>query len=155
VCPQQKRLFRSRARQRDKDVRNVLLSEIGFVRDLQAAGVRKCFEQRRDVIAKLPVADPTLLQNVPSKDVEIKLRRNPEMSAVIQDGVNQSRMIENGVTRSVIAQKINQRNLIGLRSRERAHDEVEISRGKPRPTIRPDHRDFILRDGRAYGKSDC
>jgi 23S rRNA pseudouridine1911/1915/1917 synthase len=37
----------------------------------------------------------------------------------------------------------------------RAHDEIEIRCGKPRPTIRPDHRDFIMRDGCANGKPDC
>jgi hypothetical protein len=36
--------------------------------------------------------------------------------------------------------------LIGLRPRQRAHNEVEIGCGKPRPTIRSDHRDFIMRD---------
>lgn len=76
------------------------------------------------------------------------------MPAVIQDCVNQSRMIENGIARFDIAQKINQRNLIALRTRERAHNEVEIRGGKPRPTIRPDHRDFIMRDPRVYGKPD-
>jgi hypothetical protein len=64
-------------------------------------------------------------------------------------------MIENGIARFDIAQKIDKRNLIGLRTPERPHNEVEISRGEPRPTIRPDHRDFIMRDGRGYGKSDC
>ena len=54
-------------------------------------------------------------------------------------------MIEDGVARLDIAQQVDQRNLIGLRTRERAHDEVEIRGGKPRPTIRPDHRDFIMR----------
>jgi len=68
------------------------------------------------------------------------------MSAVIQDGINQSRMIEDRIARFDIAQKIDQRNLVGLRARERAHDEVEIGGCKPRPTIRPDHRDFIMRD---------
>ena len=63
-------------------------------------------------------------------------------------------MIKNGIARFDIAQQIDKRNLIGLRTRERAHDEIEISRGKPRPTIRPDHRDFIMRDWRTYGKSD-
>ena len=63
-------------------------------------------------------------------------------------------MIENGIARFEIAQKINQRNLIALRARERAHDEVEIRGGKARPTIRPDHRDFIMRDARSDGKSD-
>ena len=68
------------------------------------------------------------------------------MPAVIQDRVNQSRMIENRIARFDIAQKIDQRNLVSLRARERAHDEVEIGGCKPRPTIRPDHRDFIMRD---------
>jgi len=40
-----------------------------------------------------------------------------------------------------------------LRTRQRAHNEVEIGGGKPRPTIRPNHRDFIMRGERAYGKS--
>jgi hypothetical protein len=61
-------------------------------------------------------------------------------------------MIENRIARFDIAQQINQRHLIGLRPRQRSHDEVEISRGEPRPTIRPDHRDFTMRDARAYGK---
>ena len=63
-------------------------------------------------------------------------------------------MIENRITRFDIAQKINQRDLIGLRPRQRAHDEVEITRSEPRPTIRSDHRDFIMRDSCPYGKSD-
>ena len=64
-------------------------------------------------------------------------------------------MIENGIACLDITQKIDQRNLISLRARERAHDEVEIGSGEPRPTIRPDHRELIMRKGRAYGKSDC
>ena len=64
-------------------------------------------------------------------------------------------MIENGIARFDIAQKIDKRDLVSLRTRKRAHDEIEISRSKPRPTIRPDHRDFIMRDRRAYGKSEC
>ena len=63
-------------------------------------------------------------------------------------------MIENGIARFDIAQKINQRNLIGLRTRQRAQDEVEIGGCKPRPTIRPDHRDFIMHDDRSNGKSE-
>src|SRR5438445_13159692 len=63
-------------------------------------------------------------------------------------------MIENGIARFNIAQKVDKRNLIRLRTRKRAHDEIEISRSKPRPTIRSDHRDLILRERRAYGKSD-
>jgi hypothetical protein len=76
------------------------------------------------------------------------------MSAVIQDCIDQPRVIENGIARFNVAQKIDQRNLVGLRRRQRAQDKVEISRRKPRPTIRPDHRDFTLRDARASGKRD-
>jgi len=71
---------------------------------------------------------------------------------VIQDCINQSRMIENGVARFNVTQQINKGNLIGLRPCERAHDEVEIRCGKPRPTIRTNHRDFIMRDEDADGK---
>src|SRR5438874_11999825 len=63
-------------------------------------------------------------------------------------------MIENGIGRFDIAQQIDQRDLVALRTRQRAHDEVEIGGGEPRPTIRPDHRELIMRDGGAYGKQD-
>src|SRR4030095_9366843 len=76
------------------------------------------------------------------------------MSAVVQDRVNQPRMIEDRIARLAVAQQIDQRNLVGLRTRQRAHDEVEIGCGKPRPTIRLDHRDLIMSNSRADGKSD-
>jgi hypothetical protein len=63
-------------------------------------------------------------------------------------------MIENGIARFDIAQEIDEGNLIGLGACEGTHDEVEIGGGKPRPTIRPDHRDFIMRNARVYGKSE-
>jgi len=122
---------------------------VGFIGDLQPARARKRFEQRRDIIAKFAVADSALLQNVPGQNVKIKLRRDPQVPAIIQDCIDQSRTIENGITCFDIAQKIDERNLIGLRARKSAHDEVEISSGKPRPTIRSNHRDFIMRDLRA------
>ena len=75
------------------------------------------------------------------------------MTAVIEDRIDQARMIQNGIARFDIAQKIDERNLISLRTRQRAHNEVEIGGGKPRPTIRTNHRDFIMRGERAYGKS--
>ena len=64
-------------------------------------------------------------------------------------------MIENGIARFDIAQKIDKRDVIGLRARERAHDEVEIRGGEARPTIRPDHRELVMRKGCVYGKPDC
>ena len=73
---------------------------------------------------------------------------------MIQDRIDQTRMIENGIARLDIAQQIDQRYLVALRTRQRPHNEIEIGCGKPRPTIRPDHRDFIMRKRSAYGKPD-
>src|SRR5712691_6669626 len=77
------------------------------------------------------------------------------MSVLVQNSVNQPRVIQNGIARFDIAQQIDERNLVSLRTRQRAHDEIEIGCGKPCPTIRPDHRDFIMRDPRPCGKQDC
>jgi hypothetical protein len=74
------------------------------------------------------------------------------MPAVVQDGVDQPRMIQNGIARLDVTQQIDQRNLIALRTRQRPHDEVEIDCGKPRPTIRSNHRDFIMSNSRGDGK---
>jgi hypothetical protein len=76
------------------------------------------------------------------------------MATVIQDRIDQTRMIENRIARFEVAQQIDQRDPVVLRTRQRAHNEVEIDCGKPRPTIRSDHRDFIMRDQRADGKSE-
>jgi len=153
VRAQQKRLLGSRAGQRDEHVRDILLSvAVDLVRHLQSVRARKSFEQRRHVIAQFTITDPALLQNVPGQHIKIKLRRNPQMSAIAQNGFDQSRMIENGIARFEIAQKIDKGDLIGLGARERTHDEVEISGRKPRPTIRSDHRERILRKCCVYGK---
>jgi hypothetical protein len=61
-------------------------------------------------------------------------------------------VIENGIARFDIAQKIDQRDLIGLRAREHAHDEVEISGGETRPTILPDPRELVMSKRGVYGK---
>jgi hypothetical protein len=41
---------------------------------LQPVGAGKSFQKRTDVIAKLAIGNASLLQNVPSKHVKIKLR---------------------------------------------------------------------------------
>jgi len=83
VRPQQKRLLWSCAGQRDEHVRDILVSaSVVLLRHLQSIRARKSFEQRRHVIAKFAVADPALLQNVPGQNIKIKLRRNPEVSAI-------------------------------------------------------------------------
>src|SRR4029077_520236 len=84
VRPKQKRLLRSGATQRDQDIGNVLFGQMMcLVGNLHPARVRKCFQQRRDVIAKLPVPDSPLLQDVSSEHVKVKLRRNPKMATVV------------------------------------------------------------------------
>src|SRR5712671_3030166 len=77
--------------------------------DYLMAFARESFEQRRDIIAKLAVADPALLQDMAGQNVKIKLRRYPQLSAVVQNCIDQSRMIENGIACFDIAQKINKR----------------------------------------------
>src|SRR6476620_8851174 len=94
--------------------------------NLEPTRMRKRFQQRRNVIAKLSVPDSALLQDVASEHVKIKLRRDVQLAAVIQNSINQPRMIENGIASFDIAQQIDKRNLVGLRTRQRAHDEVEI-----------------------------
>src|SRR6476659_1564609 len=75
VRPKQERLLRSGAIQRDQDIGNVLFGQMMcLLGNLEPARVRKCFQQRRHVIAKLSVADSALLQHVASKHVKVKLR---------------------------------------------------------------------------------
>jgi hypothetical protein len=94
------------------------------------------------------------LQNVPRQHIEIELGRNVKMAGIREDGVDQAWIIKDRISRFGVGQKIDQGNMIVLRTPQRAHDEIEIGGGKARPTIRPDHRELIMRDARAYGKSD-
>ena len=146
VRAQKKSLFRGHARQRDQHVGNVLLRPIrsaacGARKTLRA---RKCFQERSDVIAEFAIGDSGLLQDVTGEDVKIKLRGNREMTGVGEDRIDQARMIEHDIARLGIAEQIDQRNLIGLRTRQGAHDEIEIRGREPLPTIRPDHRNPIM-----------
>ena len=107
VCAKQKRLLGSRAGQRDEHVRNILLGAmIDLARHLQPVRARESFKQRRDVITKLAIADPTPLQNVTGQNIKVKLRRYLQMSAIGQNCLDQPRMIENGIARFDVAQKI-------------------------------------------------
>src|SRR5438270_1573555 len=74
------------------------------------------------------------------------------MSGVGKNGLDQPRMIQNGIANFRIAQKIDQRNTFAARAGERAHDEIKIGSGKPSPTIRPDHRNPIMSKAKATGK---
>src|SRR5262245_55418939 len=71
----QEGLLRRGAVQSNQDIGDVLLGQmIYLVGNLKPARVRKCFQQRRNVIAKLSIADSTLSQDVASEHVKIKLR---------------------------------------------------------------------------------
>src|SRR5262245_27798473 len=83
----QKRLLRSGAVQRDQDIGNVLFGQMmcpacnavrsiagRLVGNLESARVRKCFQQRCNIITKLSVPDSALLQHVASEHVKVKLR---------------------------------------------------------------------------------
>src|SRR2546425_12870157 len=62
------------------------------------------------------------------------------MSRVGKNGFNQTRMVENGIARFGVAQKIDQGNAVAARAREGADDEIEIRGGETCPTICPNHR---------------
>src|SRR5712691_1298985 len=149
----QERLLWGGAGERDEHVGDVFATVIfDVVRGQQSVGPRKSFQKRPDVIAKFPIDNASLLQNVPSEHVKIKLRRNAKLAGVGQNCINQPRMIENGIARFGVTQKIDQRNAIDCRSGEGAYDKVEIRGGEPRPTIRPDHREPSMSNGYASGK---
>src|SRR5260370_16165451 len=65
-----------------------------------------------------------------------------EMSGVGKNRFNQTRVVENGITRFGVTQKIDQRNAFAAGARENADDEIEVRGGEPRPTICPNHRAF-------------
>ncbi len=155
VRPEQERLFRRRAGQRDQHIGNILAPAlVAQVRRLQTVGAGKSFEKRRDVIAQLPIDDTHVPQDVTREHVEIKMRRDAKMAGVGEDRVDQPRRIEDGIARLRVAQQIGEGNMIGARAREGAHDKVEIRRREPLPTIRPNHRERSISIARAGDKRD-
>ena len=153
VCAEQERLLRRGAGERDKHIGNVfagaivrpgesVLWRIDLVRALQLVRARESFEQRANIIAKFAIADPGLLQDVPGQDVKVKLRRDVEMSRIGKNGLDQARMIENGVARCRVAQQIDQRNAVAARAAKCADNKIEIRGGETCPTICPNHRTF-------------
>ena len=153
VRAEQKRLLRRRAGQRDQHIGNVLAPALlAHVRRLQAVHARKSFEKRGDVIAQFPIGDSDISQDVAREDVKIKMRRDAKLAGIGKNRVNQPRIIEDGVARFRVAQQIDEGNVIDPRTRESAHDKVEIRRGEPLPTIRLNHREPSISIGRAAGK---
>jgi hypothetical protein len=145
VGPKQERLLGGRAGQRDQHIGNILaLAFRGHVWRAQTAHARKRLEQRRDIIAELPVFDPDVVQDMACENVEIEMRRDLELSRVGKDRIDQSRIIEHGIAGFCVAQEVDQGNMIRLGAGENADDKIEIRRREPRPTIRLDHREPIM-----------
>src|SRR4051812_35517484 len=61
-------------------------------------------------------------------------------------------MIEHFVACIAVAEQIDQRNGVSLRSRQSADDKVEICCGEARPTIRLNHRKLVISTGSAICK---
>jgi hypothetical protein len=81
---------------------------------------------------------------VPGEHVKIEMRRDAEMLAGRENRIEQTRRIEDRIARGRIGQKIDQRNALGLRTRERTDNKIKIRCGEPRPTIRLNHRKPII-----------
>ena len=116
---------------------------------MQVAAPGECLQQRSDVVGQWPVIDPRALESKSGQHVEIEMRRNSQISRVLQDCANQSLMVQNLVPGFSVGKKINQTYCIGLVSRESADDKVEIFSGKACPTVRLNHRLFINSTTRA------
>jgi len=145
VRAKQEGLFGRNALERDEHIANVLVrATIDLVWLVQLIRARKGFQKRANVIAQFSVEDSALLQNVAGEHVKIKLRGDVQVCRVGKNGIDQSRMIENGIARFGVTQKIDKGDVIGLRTGKSAHDEIEIRRRKSFPTICPNHREPII-----------
>ena len=67
-----------------------------------------------------------------------------ELAAIGKNRVHEPRIIDDAVARFRVAEKIDERHMIGLRTGQGADNEIEIRRGEARPTIRLDHRGRIM-----------
>ena len=107
VRTKEKSLLGRGAGERDEHVGYVCMAGIAdLVRGLQSVRTRESFQERSDVVAEFSIDNSRLLQDMPGEHIEIKLRRNVEVPGVAQDRVSQARMIENGITRFRIGEKI-------------------------------------------------
>ena len=107
VRAKQKSLLWCGAGERNQHVGNVCVTVIvDLVRGLQSVRARKSLQERSDIITEFSIDNFRLLQDAPGEHVEIKLRRNVEVTSVAQDRVNQAGMVENGIARFRIGEKI-------------------------------------------------
>src|SRR6266550_3822162 len=111
---------------------------------LQKSDSRKLFQERPNIIAQFAIGDPGVSQDVTGENVEIELRRNPEVASLRQDRVHQARGIENEIAAFRISKQIDQRNVLVLGAGQSADNKVKICCRKARPTIRLNHRGPII-----------
>jgi len=74
---------------------------------------------------------------------------DPELAVIAQNRLHQARRIDNGIAGLGIGQEIDQGDGFGLGACQGAHDKIEICCGKPRTTIRLNHREPIISNGGA------
>jgi len=109
----------------------------------------KILEEGTDIIAQFAIADSGVAQNISRQNVEVKLGGNPELAVIAQNRLHQARRIDNGIASFGISEQIDQGNGFGLGTCQGAHDKIEIRCGKPRTTIRLNHREPIISNGGA------
>src|SRR5437588_8367296 len=112
-------------------------------------GAGKILEEGTDIIAQFAIANSGVAQNISRQNVEVELGRDPELAVIAQNGLHQTRRIDNGITSLGIGQQIDQGDGFGLGACQGAHDKIEIYCGKPRTTIRLNHREPIISNGGA------
>src|SRR5437667_12354755 len=90
------------------------------------------------------IADSGVAQNISRQNIEVELGRDAQLAIIAKNGLHQARGIKNGIAGLGIGQKIDQGDGFGLRACQSAHDKSKIRYGKPRPTIRMNHRESII-----------
>src|SRR4051812_41942340 len=78
------------------------------------------------------------------ENIKIEVRRNLQLTRVGQNRIDEPGVIENAVARFGVAEEIDEGDVIGLGTGQSPDNELEVRRGKPLPTIRPDHRRSIM-----------
>src|SRR5205823_14205300 len=150
VSPKQERFVLGGAGKRDQHVREILAWRfVVDLRRLQGVRTRKIFQERADVIAQFAIPDSSVAQDIARQNIKVKLRVNSQLSVVAENGLDETRRIKDGIAGLGIGQKVDQGNGFGLGTRESADDKIEIHCGKPRPTIRLNHRASIMSTGDA------
>src|SRR5437660_12651350 len=119
------------------------------MRASQEMRAREILEQGTDVIAQFAIADSGITQNVSRQNIEVELGGDPQLHVMAEDRLHQARGIENGVAGLGIGQEIDEGDGFGLRACQSAHDKIKLRSGKPRPTIRLNHRKPIISTGGA------